>query len=582
MEEERFSVQSVGSKQRFQDRGVEAFPDNRYVEEMIRREKLMQVGDRCRKHKQHLVLFCNETGCQEQICPACVFVKHKDHKIIDLTSKAEEVRAKMEDKKGKARDISLILADYMTEINTLEEKINRDTSQNLDKVDVAREQLHERIQELHKKIQQETEAHKAELIQTQKKNLAQLKNTKDKIQQCKAQLDSFYVEVEKSINCLSDNAVVQNDGNVEQVFKDLCLKELRVKTFSIELQEYKYEPPELPAELQMLVTGRIDKVDLDTNLQAPLKRITNITRIPLKAEDVDHINCRLVHSENTSFRYFDAMCMLEDGSIIMSGKKPSDDNCTLKRIGGGDSNWELNIGRNELAVNGLCRVNMNKEYLVASTENREYLIASTLNRKLEVRDVSNGKLLHECNVEFSTRAVCSIGDGIILVVNSSVDPCTLVEFKLIEKEGGIKVENMKKVIKTEINTSAYTSTFGLTSYRYDGMTSVVVAGCGAETIQAMNYQLLQTLWKIINETVDGKTIRPADVCHDEMGHIFITDFKNNRVVGVSPGQIKRSLLDLPGPTLRVAFDFAQRKLIVIWGKENERILNTYSVEYVVV
>ena len=137
--------------------------------------KVMQIGDMCQKHKQHLVLFCNDKDCQEQICSACVLVKHKDHNIMDLTSKADEVRGKMADRKEKARDISLLLGNYLAELNSVEDRINKETSENLDKVDETCERLHKRIQDLHQKVQEETEAHKMELLQIQRRNLEQLK-----------------------------------------------------------------------------------------------------------------------------------------------------------------------------------------------------------------------------------------------------------------------------------------------------------------------------------------------------------------------------------------------------------------------
>ena len=237
----RFLCPECRADTKFPDRGAEAFPDNRYAEEMIRLMKVMQIGDICQKHKQHLALFCNNKYCQEQICPACVLVKHKDHNIMDLTSKADEVRGKMVDRKERARDISLLLGEYLTELNSIEEKVNKDTSKNLDKVDETRELLHKRIQDLHQKVQEETEAYKMELMQVQKCNLEQLKFTKDEIQQYKVQLDSFYVDIEKSINCLPDNAVVQNDGNVEEVFDDLSRREIGKKKFNLVIQEPKYE-----------------------------------------------------------------------------------------------------------------------------------------------------------------------------------------------------------------------------------------------------------------------------------------------------------------------------------------------------
>ena len=94
------------------DRGVEAFRDNTYAEEMIRIAKVTQIGAICQVHKSHLVLFCNEEGCQKQICSACVFVDHKGHQIINLKNKADEVREQMSERKEKARDISLIFGNW--------------------------------------------------------------------------------------------------------------------------------------------------------------------------------------------------------------------------------------------------------------------------------------------------------------------------------------------------------------------------------------------------------------------------------------------------------------------------------------
>ena len=83
--------------------------------------------------------------------------------------------------------------------------------------------------------------------------------------------DSFYVDIEKSINCLPDNAVVQNDGNVEQVFDDLSRREIGKKKFNLVIQEPKYEQPDVPTQIEMLRTGRICQVE--TKVEAPHQQI---------------------------------------------------------------------------------------------------------------------------------------------------------------------------------------------------------------------------------------------------------------------------------------------------------------------
>ena len=545
------------SETKIPDRGVEAFPDNRYAEEMIRLMKVMQIGDMCQKHKQHLVLFCNDKDCQEQICPACVFVKHKDHNIMDLSSKADEVRGKMADRKEKARDISLSLDKYLAELNSTEDRINKETSENLDKIDKTRERLHRRIQDLHQKVQEETEAHKMGLLQIQRCNLEQVKVAKDEVQRCKAQLDSFYVDVEKSINCLSDNAVVQNGENVEQVFQDLSRKDITQKKFNMVIQEPNYEQPDLPAQLQMLETGRIRQVE--SKVAAPHRQIALI-RTGL--DEIKNFNSKLLQSVNTSFYYSHGMCLSKDVSIIMEGKKPNEDNRWLKCTGNGTNIWEVNIGQRY--VYGLCCEMMKKEYLI-----------NILGRGLEVRDITDGRLLHGCEVDFDPGCMCSTDDGYVLVTNSSVYPRTLVKFKLTERDGP-KLEKTNETMNTQM-----TSVGELTLLNYHNKKLVILTCVFENIIQAINYETGRIEWKIVREKIDGKEIRPWGVCHDDMGHLFVADRDNKRVLVVSPeGKIKQKLLDPPGPAYYIHFDVKHQKLIVHYNPNNEHILNIYDIEYI--
>ena len=342
------------------DRGVEAFKDNTYAEEMIRMAKVTQIGAICQVHKSHLVLFCNEEGCQKQICSACVLVDHKGHQIINLKNKADEVREQMSESKEKARNISLIFGNYLTELNAVEQKVNKDTSENLDKVDEAREVLHKRIQDLHQKVQEETEAYKMELIQVQNRNLEQLKDMKDKVQQRKAQLDSFYVDVEKSINSLSDNDVVQKGLKRDKVFENLSKEELIIKNFNVVIQEPKYKQPDLPPQLEMLRTGSIHQVE--TNVQVPCRQIVRLTGMLPKLNEVKHINHEYVQTAKNFLNPFSGICLSKDGSIIMSGVKPNEDNRWLKCIRNGANVWEVNTGKQ--GVYWLCCVNRKKEYLI--------------------------------------------------------------------------------------------------------------------------------------------------------------------------------------------------------------------------
>ena len=173
----------------------------------------------------------------------------------------------------------------------------------------------------------------------------------------------------------------------------------------------------------MLRTGQICQVE--TKVEAPHQQIA-LRRMGLKGDKVKNINHKLLQSENTSFNIFYAMCLSKDGSIIMRDKKHNEDNHWLKCIRNGVNLWEVNTGHT--SDYGMCCVNKKKEYLI-----------DTLGRRLEVRDVTDGRQLHGCDVNFDPGRMCSTDDGSVLVTNISVIPCTLVKFKLTERDG-VKLE----------------------------------------------------------------------------------------------------------------------------------------------
>ena len=122
---------------------------------------------------------------------------------------------------------------------------------------------------------------------------------------------------------------------------------------------------------------------------------------------------------------------------------------------------------------------------------------------------------------------------------------------------------------------------GLTVLSNDEKKLVIMTSFLRNTFRAINYQTGVTEWKIEKEQIDGKVIRPYGVCYDDVGHLFVTDFDNKRVLVVSPeGKIKQKLLDLPGCTQYIGFDVTQQQLIVEYYNGIEHILNIYNIEYI--
>ena len=111
------------------------------------------------------------------------------------------------------------------------------------------------------------------------------------------------------MNSLSDNALVQNDGNVEKVFNDLSKKELAEMKFKVWLQEVEYEQPDLSTQLMLNNSGTLNKPDVDVK---PSKEFAvQIHSLLPGTIKVTKLNCTQLQSVDTKFSKFSfwGMCV---------------------------------------------------------------------------------------------------------------------------------------------------------------------------------------------------------------------------------------------------------------------------------
>ena len=125
--------------------------------------------------------------------------------------------------------------------------------------------------------------------------------------------------------------------------------------------------------------------------------------------------------------------------------------------------------------------------------------------------MTNGAVLHGCDVDFDPREMCSTDGGSVLAVNDSVTPRTLVKFNLSE-QGEVKLER-----SDEINDAKLNNACGLTKIVSKGKKLVIIT-----TMEEIDSETGEIVWKIEGE-VDGKKIDPHGVCHDDVGHLYVAD-----------------------------------------------------------
>ncbi len=169
--------------------------------------------DVCERHKQPLAIFCNNPDCQVVVCQTCVLLKHKDHEVIEITEKYEELQEEI-------KDIEKNITKASEVYNTLTEKIHREkntvsakTSDALEKIEAAKGKLIARIEK-------EEEMLTKNAIEIQEKQLSSFEETLRVITAKSRRLEetrSLITELTSEINI--QNAMAKQAA-IEQIYKE--------------------------------------------------------------------------------------------------------------------------------------------------------------------------------------------------------------------------------------------------------------------------------------------------------------------------------------------------------------------------
>ena len=530
------------------EKGVGGFPENRYVEDLLKMKKTHQ----CLKHFLPLNIFCDNEDCQVQICPTCAAVKHNGHKLVDIEDKANQFKVNMANTKEEARGISLALGSHLDQLNIGVEKINKSTSENLDAVDKTREELHKKIQELYRKVQAETEEHKMTLLQNQKKELAKLNKAKEEALHSKTLFDGLYMDVEKSMT-LSNNEIVQINETLENSFLQLKINEVLGKKYDAEANIILHDKPQSITQLKLEDTGKLRTEPLAIKPLNIVKAIRKQVLIP---------ETKLLRTIDTELEKWGhtKMCVSKDGRVVVSENIKKE--IWLKCFNtNGDHLWQVQMGKADNDVRGL-----------ASSPNNEHFFV-TMNRGIEMRNLSDGHKICERDTYFTcTHLFCTV-DNVLLVVNTDSTPRKLVKFE-VKCEPVACLEAFDGLVETNLN-----SVFGYTMLNNKNKQLLIVTSWQQNIIKAIDYLTGNTEWIITGE-YEGKKIVPHGICCDDIGHLYIADGANNRVLLVSPqGNIRRKLIDSPNKTVWIGFTEANRLVMNVKSHRSMIALQVYQIKY---
>ena len=322
-------------------RGVKAFTDNRYVEEILEMKKIPQ----CPKHFLPLHLFCDNTGCQTHICSSCAAVKHKGHHIVEPDEKVECVMTEMSITKDHVSSLIVAFGKHLEKLSEAIDMVNSSTSKNLDEIDDAREKLHKKVKELHEKIQAETEMTKIELLKNRREISKKLNKAREDTIHAKREASAIYKDIEISMEKRSNDELIQRQDSIDKDLSEMR-KKLRIKkSYDIEVNMLKYTKPNIPSLFRFDDFGKLQVQPLVVRLQDMMHEPTKLSLVS-RSKVLRAIDAELDKWPHTK------MCVNKDGLIVLSGKVT--DRLWLKCIRpDGNCLWQIQMGK---ITDETCRI----------------------------------------------------------------------------------------------------------------------------------------------------------------------------------------------------------------------------------
>ncbi len=486
--------------------------------EQQQQQQQQQQNYQCKKHRQPLVLFCNEEGCQIAVCSACIVTKHKGHDIIDIDDKAESIKKEVRDQEAKSQKMQGIFTKLIRDWKEAEEKLKNTESKTLEDLDRTRAIIHQQVDDAIKD-------YKETVHQNYQKCQKEIEERTKTIEMTNAKLEECSQLAEQLTNIQDNNIVITQSQLILAQYQEFT----KVRGSSTELKtcfETASFLPAMHANFKEEVVGKLASNVENISIPGLMHG-----SMPVKATIV-----KSVYAPGGS----SVTCSVE--GVIYTGVQ--ENRKSYLKSFDFDGTERLCIGN---SVRGLTCAHVNGQGI----------IIVTTEKSIQMRDCHTSQLIHSLDLGWqpSRNAVCMTPHNTILVGTWSGSPSKVIEYQ---------VNNMRIVETGKSLTLQVPCLRGLCHVVYDTRQLVIASSSsyGNVSIVAVDYHTGDVVWRIDNPTCEGQAISPVGVSSDGEGHLFISDW-NGRVCIMTPdGRIPHTLLQHNGWVYHQAWISGQFKLVV--------------------
>ncbi len=528
--------------------GAQSFPSNRYALEIINMKQNVSTESEqiCRKHRVPLTVFCDESDCQEQLCPHCVHqtTKHAGHKIKQIPDKAGEIKDELQEIKEKTDKSTDNLNKQLTKLKAITNEINDATFKALDKIEERRMDVKEELEKTLEDVDKEAERYKEEVMGIQHSQLRSIGETCNSLKKRKGDLLECIKLIKQFVEGKNSHDIIANNDIIKQLHAEATGNSKDYETW---MKSY---------EIVSFVTG--DQPSLEKHPIGTIVRkhngiayrdigVTSVTGSPVSV------------NLSNSFKAEGHIVTSSPLGVIYIAQLSGD------KIQAFDINDDC---KSEHHATGII-----KGMICFHANNRDKLVIA-LADKIELRDGESGILLDTLTIPDFTpyKGICQESCDKILISGkegeqSKVISCHINDDKITKTDKNIDIPLMRvHCLSTAFNANNRKVLFALSYHD--------------KSILALDYESGAKLWELMQSTFHGQIV-PDGLCSDNGTNLFVADRNGRRVLVVDiDGRIQRELITgVFTNCWGVSCIQAIQKLIVTDGSYPNFKVYVYDIKY---
>ncbi len=211
--------------------------------------------DVCNKHKLPLVIFCDHPDCQVVVCHTCVLLKHKDHRILEVSEKAAEIRKEMDKIDNEVHKIMENNRTHIEGLGDIKKQIIGSAKEALTKIEKEKNELITSIEMEAKVKSAKIKTFCEDEVKKVNQTFQDITSMNEKLQQAKELIAKIKHQDNIKETC-------EQRATVHQLFKDgLSSGEDRMKNYKT--VEFHVSAPDILPKNSMLGTVYVKENDVN-------------------------------------------------------------------------------------------------------------------------------------------------------------------------------------------------------------------------------------------------------------------------------------------------------------------------------